>query len=181
MGKYKLTDEIVSYIHNQHPNEFKHLSVSNIARHFHISICHISRIFKESQGINLQEWLLREKITRSKFLLIQDRRQTVKEVGQIMGFCSSDYFIKVFKNQVGVTPGKFREIDGGFYGLEDRRKGPIERRRGLSNRRTQNDRRKNKFRCRLNAMAFFSRKIDRRQNSCDRRDGCPDRRQHFPA
>lgn len=169
----------MAFIIKHHPLDFSYLSENEIARHFNISTCHLSRVFKKEKGISLKDFLIREKINRCKFLLIQDKTLTVKKLAAAIGYSSSNYFIRVFKKYVGVTPGKFRKMNGGFYGLNDRRKGTVDRRTGLKDRRTGVDHRKNKSYSLINKPFLTSRKRDRRQGFVDRRLGPRDRRIPF--
>lgn len=126
-----LTQKAIHFIIQCNPYEFACLNVNQIANRLNVSLAHLSRAFKADMGTGLKDYLLREKLNRVKFLLIQNQRLLVKDVAIIFGFCTCDYFIKVFRNHVGISPGRYRKIGNGFFGLKDRRKGPIERRVGL--------------------------------------------------
>ena len=115
----RLTDKIKLYIIECPLDDFANLTVNEIARRFEVCVPYLSRIFKEKQGINLSKHIFNEKIIRSRFILKQNQKLSVKSIAKTLGFSSSDYFIQVFKDQVGITPGKFRKISGGSYGLED--------------------------------------------------------------
>ena len=137
MKEGNLTQKTVYFIIRCKPGKFSCLNVNQIASRLNVSAAHLSRAFKANMGIGLKEYLLREKLNRAKFLLIQNQRLRIKDVAIIFGFCTCDYFIRVFKNHVGVSPGRYREIDNGFFGLKDRRKGPLERRQDIVDRRNR--------------------------------------------
>ena len=128
MKKKRLVDRAIAHIIKCKPLDFPELNVNAIANKLSVSVPHLSRDFKKNMNISLHEYIIREKIKRSCFLLKQNLRVTIKEVSKIFDFCSCDYFIKIFKKYVGVTPGEFRKIDNSFYGLCDRRKGLMDRR-----------------------------------------------------
>jgi AraC-like DNA-binding protein len=174
--KEKLTNRVVEYIIKGKPLDFADLNVNEIARRFKVSVPHLSRSFKLEQGICLKEFLLKEKITRSRFLLTQNRRMTIKELASALDFCSCDYFIRVFKKYVRMTPGRYRKIKGDFYGLQDRRTGPIDRRSGIKNRRNNNN--YNQLNLILTTKSGDDYPIhkDRRSGPADRRKGSRDRR-----
>jgi AraC-like DNA-binding protein len=119
--KKKLSNQVVEYIIKGKPLDFADLNVNEITRHFQVSVPHLSRTYKSEQGICLKEFILQEKITHSRFLLTQNQRMSIKELATALDFCSCDYFIRVFKKYVGMTPGKYRTIKSDFYGLNDRR------------------------------------------------------------
>lgn len=143
------------------PSDCGDLNVDAIARHLKVSVPHLSRDFKKNMNINLHKYLVSEKIKCACFLLKQNHRLTVKQVAIILDFCSSDYFIKIFKKQIGITPGVFRKMDNRFYGLKDRRTGQMDRRcKSLSNSHKK-----------------FDKNIDNRNTDLsDRRIGPLDRR-----
>jgi AraC-like DNA-binding protein len=130
-----IADRVVEYIINRKPLDFACLNVNEIARRFGVSVPHLSRTFKAEKGMGLRLFISREKIGRARFLLQRNREMSVKDIAAALDFCSTDYFIRVFKEQYGVTPGMCRRIDGGFCGLNDRRQIVPERRTGPEDRR----------------------------------------------
>lgn len=86
------------------------LSLIRIAGHIGLNAKYISRIYKESTGENLNNYINRQRLKRAAELL-RDSSLTVEEISQRVGFTSSAYFIKRFKQQFGSTPKRFR--DGG--------------------------------------------------------------------
>jgi len=139
MTKKRITDRVVERVIKCKTSDLADLNVSAIARYLNVTVSHLSRAFKNSMKICLHEYIQREKIKRACFLLMQNHRLTVKEVSRIMDFCSCDYFIRVFKKHIGTTPGKFRKMGKGFYGLCDSRKEQVERRPGLLDRRSSSN------------------------------------------
>lgn len=158
MNKNEITNRAVELIINSKPKEFTELNVNKVAELLDISVPHLSREFKKKMNISLHEYILREKIKRSCFILKQNESLTVKKVSKIFDLSSCNYFIKVFKKYVGLTPGEFRKIDNGFFGLSDRRISPFDRRFGVKiNRKDIFDRK------------FESELLDRRKKFRDRR------------
>jgi AraC-like DNA-binding protein len=171
MKSGNLIQKVVLYLTQCNPGKFEGLNVNQIASTLNVSEAHLSRAFKAGMGIGLKKFILIEKLIRARFLLIQNQRLRVKDVAIIFDFCSCDYFIRVFKNHVGVSPGKYREIDNGFFGLKDRRKGPMERRAGLKDRRN---------RASSNTQFNFGNESkDRRTEPSERRNGVSDRRKAY--
>jgi len=179
MKRIKLTNRIIEYILKCKPLDFHDLNVNAIAGHFNVSVPHLSRDFKKNMKICLHEYILREKIKRACFLLKQNLRLTVKEVSRILDFCSCDYFIRVFKKYVGTTPGEFRKMDKGFYGLCDRRKGSVDRRSGVKDRRSNSSYMKVKLVLSIDTSLQFPNNKELRYGSSDRRKGLIDRRRVF--
>jgi AraC-like DNA-binding protein len=114
-----LSENVLKYISCSCSCNFSWLTVNEIARIFRVSVPHLSRSFKDDYGITLKRHLLWEKLVRCRFLLKQERCLTVKDIATFFDFCSCDYFIQVFKNYVGITPGRYRECCDDFYGLKE--------------------------------------------------------------
>jgi AraC-like DNA-binding protein len=64
--------------------------------------------FKEYTGISPAQYQINLRINKAKELLITTNK-TLKEIAQTLGFDSSDYFFRLFKQKTGVTPSDFRE------------------------------------------------------------------------
>jgi AraC-like DNA-binding protein len=141
MKKKKVTERAAEIIIRCNPLEFSSLTVGGIARKLGVTIPHLSRSFRNDRGYTLKEFLVRGKIARSQFILLNSRELKVKDISALLRFCSTDYFIKVFKRYIGIPPGKYRDIYGGsnrkdnFQGRTDRRSEMRERRIGNEDRR----------------------------------------------
>lgn len=123
MKKKRLVQKVIEYILKKTPEELSILTAKSIADHFTVSLPHLSRTFKDEMGVNLKKFIIREKILAMRFLLIQNKKISIKNLALSFNFCSSDHFINLFKENTGMTPYQFRKIYKGFYGLEDRRQG----------------------------------------------------------
>jgi AraC-like DNA-binding protein len=83
------------------------LSVARPARALGCSADYLSRRFHEEREITLTGWITRERSELAKDLLA-DPRRNVAEIGWACGFNASSYFIRVFRQQAGVTPRAYR-------------------------------------------------------------------------
>ena len=77
------------------------------------AICNMSKshffsLFRQHFGKTFSDFLTERQITQAKYLLSRSD-MTVAEVAQILGFCDSSYFSKVFKASSGTTPRQFRQ------------------------------------------------------------------------
>ena len=82
------------------------LSLDALASRFFISKPHLCRVFKEYTGFSLGEYIIKVRIMRARTLL-QDGK-SVQEAGEEAGFKSYAHFIRTFRQQVGVSPGKYK-------------------------------------------------------------------------
>jgi len=107
---------VVEYIRN---NLDKPLAVSVLSRMAEMSQSHFSKLFKRSTGLAPHQFVLQERINRSKELLRQDNAKIV-DVALGVGFENQAHFTTVFGNFVGMTPGQFQRSSdyetGRIYG-----------------------------------------------------------------
>jgi ribose 5-phosphate isomerase B len=95
---------VVEYVRN---NLDKPLAVSALSRIAEMSQSHFSKLFKLSTGLAPHQFVLQERINRSKELLRQDNARIV-EVALGVGFENQAHFTTVFGNLVGMTPRHFQ-------------------------------------------------------------------------
>lgn len=82
------------------------LSVSSLAQELNISAGHLSRIFAAEMGIKLGEYIISQRIQTAKELL-KEGKLDVNEVAYACGYKYPPYFVRAFKQHVGITPGKW--------------------------------------------------------------------------
>lgn len=107
---HDITDQIVQYVMTISDEGLGGLTVSKLAYHFGIDRSKLSREFKKQKKMTLDKFLNKEKMFRAAFLLIADEDTSIKEVSQRIGFCTSEYFVRVFRDYFGVFPERFKEL-----------------------------------------------------------------------
>ncbi len=95
---------VIHYIRN---NLEKHLTVSLLSKMVEMSPSHFSKLFKLSTGLPPHQFVIQERINRSKELLCQDDARIV-DVALWVGFENQAHFTSVFGNLVGMTPRQFQ-------------------------------------------------------------------------
>lgn len=83
------------------------ISLSKIAKKLFISKSYLSMLFKEKTGLNVVDYITFVKIERAKILL-EDRSLKNYEIAAKLGY-SDEYFTKLFKRVVGMTPTMYRK------------------------------------------------------------------------
>ncbi|HHX12384.1 MAG TPA: helix-turn-helix transcriptional regulator [Clostridiales bacterium] len=90
-------------------NYHKDISLDDISRKVDISPYYFSKLFKEETGENFIEYLTNMRIKKAKNLLVHSD-MNIKNICVDTGYSDPNYFSRIFKKQVGVTPTEYREI-----------------------------------------------------------------------
>jgi len=88
-------------------NLHQKLSIESIAKLTYVSKSNFFRMFKDELGTSPNEFILQERISRAKELL--KSRNSIKETAFQTGFSDTNYFTRVFKQLVGVTPKSYQD------------------------------------------------------------------------
>jgi len=89
-------------------NMHKPISQEEIAMNVGIGYSLYRKKFKEYTGVSPAQYHIQMRINRAKDLLIMSN-QSLKEISNMVGFESPDYFSRLFKKKSGMTPADFRE------------------------------------------------------------------------
>lgn len=92
-------------------NYMKKITLEEVASYVHLSTTYFSAVFKEEMKCNFNNYINRIRIEMSKKLLA-DNTIPLVDVANLVGYEDQSYFTKVFRNQVGISPGRFRERRG---------------------------------------------------------------------
>ncbi len=94
---------IIKYIDN---NINEKLTVSRIAKKFSYSDEYISRLFKKKTGVSVKKYISATKMKYAQSLLAE-KKCSLNEITELMGYSSLQAFCKAFKKYTGYTPGQF--------------------------------------------------------------------------
>jgi len=83
------------------------LSLEFIAEKVYLHPKYISRIFKEEKGVNITQYITDCKLKKATKLLIETNMPLEELIKQV-GFSSTNYFIKKFKEKYSITPVQYR-------------------------------------------------------------------------
>ena len=82
------------------------ISLENLADHLGHSFKYTSILFKKVMGDNFKNYLNVYRINKAKKLMEENTELKIKELAEIVGYNSSNTFIRIFKKYEGVSPGK---------------------------------------------------------------------------
>lgn len=104
---FKVSDDMnyaIAYIQRYH---YKKINYSMIAKFMNFSPDYLSRIFKERFGYSIVDYINRYKVEQAMNLL-SSSDLTIQTIALELGFNEPNYFSKIFKQIIGVTPSDFR-------------------------------------------------------------------------
>lgn len=82
------------------------IQMNDLAQRNYVSVCYFIRLFKEYYGVSPYSYLMQHRVNMAKEKLING--MTVDDIAQTCGFGHTNNFFRVFKQQTGQTPNKFR-------------------------------------------------------------------------
>lgn len=97
--------QIISFIHSRYS---EHISIDDMARFATISRTECFRCFQAFLGKSPVEYLTEYRLSMAAMLLANTDR-SLADISHSCGFSSPSYFGKLFREQGGVTPKKYRE------------------------------------------------------------------------
>ena len=106
--EYNIVDHAADHIKN---NLGKELNVDNIAASVHISPSYLTRLFRKEMGITPMKYANYLRTDTAKRLLIQEN-YSIAQISELVGYKDQKYFSRAFKNNTGLTPSQFRNLEG---------------------------------------------------------------------
>lgn len=94
----------VEYIHT-HLHE--RITVEQLCSVCHLSRAYLSRLFCQETGQPVARYITARKIKAARNAL-EFTDQPVADIAHVLSFCSESHFIRVFRQQTGLTPGEYR-------------------------------------------------------------------------
>lgn len=82
-------------------------SIEEIADILNISFSHFTREFTKEIGTNPIKYLTNIRLTHSVKLLLETSL-SIDNVASLCGFSNGNYFSKLFKKHMNMTPGRYR-------------------------------------------------------------------------
>lgn len=103
-GASRIVNEVKRYIREHYA---ENISLNALANQVFLSPKYLSDLFKKETGENYTKYLVYVRMEHAKKYLLQMDLK-IYEVAEMVGYVSPKQFIKVFKKEVGITPGEYR-------------------------------------------------------------------------
>lgn len=98
---------ILTYLEQNFMHE---VTLDSLSEHVHLSKFYLSRIFKELTGMTVFEYLNKLRINQARILLLEGKNRNITDICYDVGFKHLPHFSSSFKQMVGMSPIKYREM-----------------------------------------------------------------------
>lgn len=99
-------EQTIDYINDR---LYKNLTLTAIAAELGLSPAYFCRLFKRSIDITPHQYILQQRVERSKQLLSQKDIRIV-DIANQCGFANPSHFARCFRKMTGISPQQFREM-----------------------------------------------------------------------
>jgi len=103
------TDErVLRVVHYVRDNIAENITLEKMADVGCVAKSHLSRLFHKAFGISPMQYVTRNKIQYSQWLLLSSE-MSIGDVAKSVGISDVSYFIRLFRKNIGFTPQDYRE------------------------------------------------------------------------
>ncbi|MED1913915.1 response regulator [Bacillus thuringiensis] len=100
--------KVKAFIHDHLDGD---LRLQTLAESVHLNPIYLSQLFKTETGENVSDYITQVRMNRAKRLL-HETSLKVYDIARLVGYQSAKHFMLVFKKEVGMTPGSYRDLVG---------------------------------------------------------------------
>lgn len=97
--------KVLLYLKEHHTED---ITSEDICKHFSCSRSYLSHLFKKNCGLSIREYINELRMEDAKTLLAFSKLN-ITEISIAIGFNDSNYFSRLFKNEIGMSPIKYRK------------------------------------------------------------------------
>lgn len=101
-----LMEEIQQYVQSHLHTS---ITLQDLGNHVSLSPNYISRLYKQSTGSTISNYILEKKVAQASVYL-RETTMTLSEIAERLGFYDQFHFSKVFKRYVGRRPSEYRSM-----------------------------------------------------------------------
>ena len=105
---FSLATEVLQHLNLCFADE---LSLTELTNRFHVSTSHMIHMFKAQFGLPPIQYMVRRRIGEAQHLL-RTTEDSAGDIGGQVGMINRNYFYRMFKRLVGVSPVRYREVIG---------------------------------------------------------------------
>ncbi|NSW89821.1 MAG: response regulator [Firmicutes bacterium] len=102
----KIIEDIEAFIQKNFASK---ITVAELAKKYAINPDYLSFLFKQETGENITKYLMEIRIERACKLL-KETELTISDISYSVGYQDQQYFNRIFKKVIGMTPGEYRNL-----------------------------------------------------------------------
>ncbi|MBP3039990.1 helix-turn-helix transcriptional regulator [Bacillaceae bacterium Marseille-Q3522] len=106
-GQQKLPESITRAVHFIQHNYAKPIALEDIVEAAGISKYYFSRLFHKTMHVSPLSYVTKIRIEKA-IELLNNSHLTIEEISQKVGYSNGNYFNKVFRSIIGISPGRYR-------------------------------------------------------------------------
>ena len=103
-----IADLVIGYVERNYANG---ISLRDVAAAIGYSASHLTTKFREATGTPVTSWIVKRRIVAAQQLL-SEGNMSVSAACEAVGFTDMRYFTRQFTRYAGITPGRFRSVNG---------------------------------------------------------------------
>lgn len=107
-SKHVAVEKAIRYIGDHYGRD---LTQQEVADHVQMNATYFSLLFKEQMGVSYIKYLTKVRMEKAKELL--NEGETIQDISEKVGYYHARHFSEVFKKQIGLTPGQYRQMGRG--------------------------------------------------------------------
>ena len=108
--KSSVSQTIVSYI-REHYTDYD-ISIEKVALDTNTTPALVRSVVHQESGFLYRDYIVHLRLEYAKKLLLSTKL-SVADICAKVGYANTSYFVRIFRENTGVTPSKFRQINGG--------------------------------------------------------------------
>jgi AraC family transcriptional regulator len=101
----KIKSIVINHIHHLEDDKFIFSDI--LAKELHKEYSQVSKLFSETEGITIEQYIIRQKIEKAKELLAYNE-MNLNEIADKLGYSSVAHLSTQFKKVTGLTPSGFK-------------------------------------------------------------------------
>lgn len=105
----ELREKIETYVRENYSD--CNLCVADVAKKIGVNASYLSSFYKEQTDQNLTDYINSIRLKKAEELL-KSRSYKINEIAEIVGYGTTNTFIRIFKKGKGITPGEYRDNFG---------------------------------------------------------------------
>lgn len=103
MVRSELVSQTIQFMEEHYSEQ---ISLQKVAYELGVTPQHLSKLFKKETGKNYIDWLTDLRLEKAKEYLVAGK-VSIREVGYLVGIQDPNYFSRLFKKNVGVSPSEY--------------------------------------------------------------------------